>query len=102
MRSCAESGDVVGDFDVAHGGEGRQQIEALEDEAYLGAAHFGAFGVGEFGEVGTVDQHRATGGVGQAAEDVEEGRLAGAEGPTMATNSPGRDGEVYVVEGGGL
>ena len=29
----AEVGDVVGDLDVAHGGEGRQEVEALEDEA---------------------------------------------------------------------
>ncbi len=66
-------GDVVGDLDVAHGGERGKKIEALEDEADLGAAHFGALGVGEFGEVDAIDEDRAAGGVGEAAEDIEEG-----------------------------
>lgn len=51
----AEVGDIVGDFDVAHGREGRQEVEALEDEADFGAAHFGALGVVEGGEVSAID-----------------------------------------------
>ena len=42
LEGLAEGGDVVGDLDVAHGGEGGQEVEALEDEADLGAAHLGA------------------------------------------------------------
>ena len=52
----SEGGDVVGNFDVAHGGERGEKVEALEDEADLGAAHSGALGVGEFGEVGAIDE----------------------------------------------
>ena len=51
----AEVGDLVSNLDVAHGGEGGEKVEALEDEADLRAAHFGALGVGEAGEVGSVD-----------------------------------------------
>src|SRR5216683_8355498 len=98
----SEGGDVVGYFDVAHGGEGGEKVEALEDEADLGAAHFGAFGVGEFGEVGAVDQDRAGGGVGEAAEDVEEGGFSGARGADDGDELAGSDGEVDAAEGGDL
>src|SRR5258706_291247 len=84
----------VGDFDVAHGGEGGEEVEALEDEADLGAAHFGAFGVGEFGEVGAVDEDRAGGGVGEAAEDVEKGGFSGAGRAYDGDELAGGDGEV--------
>src|SRR5258708_18378307 len=76
----SQVGDVVRDLDVAHGGEGGQKVEALEDEADLGAAHPGAFAIGEFGEVYAVDEDGAAGGVGGAPGGGEEGRLAGAEG----------------------
>ena len=92
----------MGDFDVAHGGEGGEKVEALEDEADLGAAHFGALGVGEFGEVGAVDEDRAGGGVGEAAEDVEEGGFSGAGGADDGDELAGGDGEVDVAEGGDL
>ena len=54
---CSEGGDVVGYFYVAHGGERGKKIEALEDEADLGAAHFSALAVGEFGEVSAADKN---------------------------------------------
>ena len=98
----AEVGDVVGDLDVAHGGERGQQVEALEDEADLGAAHFGAFGIGEFGEVDAVDEDGAGGGAGEAAEDVEERGFAGAGGADDGDELAGGDGEVDVAEGGDL
>ena len=98
----AESGDVVGDFNVAHGREGGEKVEALEDEADLGAAHSGALGVGEFGEVCAVDEDRAGGGVGEAAEDVEEGGLSGAGGADNGDELAGSDGEVDVAKGGNL
>ena len=92
----------MGDFDVAHGGERGEKIEALEDEADLGAAHFCAFGVGEFGEVGAVDEDGAGGGVGEAAEDVEEGGFSGAGGADDGDELAGFDGEVDVAKGGDL
>src|SRR5216683_2101093 len=98
----SEGGDVVGDFDVAHGGEGGEKVEALEDEADLGATHSGAFGVGEFGEVGSVDEDRTGGGVGEAAEDVEEGGFSGAGGADDGYELAGSDGEVDLAEGGDL
>ena len=52
----SQEGDVMGDLDVAHRGEGGKEVEALEDEADFGAAHPGALGVGEFGKVGAVDE----------------------------------------------
>ena len=99
---CAKGGDVVGDFDVAHGRERGQQIEALEDKADLGAAHFGALGVGEFGEVGAIDEDRAGGGVGETAQDVEEGGLSRTGGADDGDELAGGDGEVDVAEGGNL
>jgi len=89
----------VGDFDVAHGREGGEKVEALEDEADFGPAHTGALGVGEFGEVGSVDEDRAGGGSGKTAEDVEEGGLAGARGTDDGDELAGGDGEVDIAEG---
>jgi hypothetical protein len=96
----AEVGDVMGYFNVAHGGERGQQVEALEDEADLGAAGLGAFCVGEGGEVDAVDQHRAAGGAGETAKDVEEGGFAGAGGTDDGDELAWCDGEVDLAEGG--
>ena len=52
VEGLAGFGDVVGDLDVAHGGEGGEEVEALEDEADASAAEAGAIGVGELGELG--------------------------------------------------
>ena len=100
LGGVAEVGDVVGDLDVAHGGEGGKQVEALEDEADAGAAHFGALGVGELGEVGALDGDGAGGSGGEATEDVEEGGLAGAGGAYDGDEFAWLDGEADVTEGG--
>ena len=78
VEGLAGFGDVVRDLDIAHGGEGGQEIEALEDEADAGATEPGALRVGEPGELGAFDRNGAGGGLGEAAEDVEEGGFAGA------------------------
>ena len=96
----AEIVDVVSDLDVAHCAESGQQVEALEDEADFGAAHLSALAVGELGEVDAVDQNRATGGVGETAEDVEEGGLAGARGTDDGDEFAWLDCEVNFAEGG--
>jgi hypothetical protein len=102
LYGCAEGGDVVGYFYVAHGRESGKKVEALEDEADLGAAHFGAFAVGEFGEVGAADKDRAGGRVGETAEDVEQGGFSGAGGADDGDELAWSDGEVDVAEGGNL
>ena len=74
------SGDVADDLDVLLGGEGGEQVVLLEDEADGALAEIVALGVGHVGEVASIDGDAAGGGRGEAAEDVEEGRLAGAGG----------------------
>src|SRR5271155_3157675 len=96
---AAEVGDVVGDLDVAERGERGQQVEALEDEADAGATHFGAVGVGELGEVGAFDGDGSGAGSGEAAENVEEGRLAGAGGSDDGDELARVHGEADVAEG---
>lgn len=97
---CSKRGDVVGDFDVAHGGESGEKVEALEDKADPGATHSSTLSVGEFGEVGAVDQDRAGGSAGETTEDVEEGGFTGPGGTYDGDELAGGDGEVDVAEGG--
>ena len=73
-------GDVTYDLDVLLGGEGGEQVVLLEDEAYGAFAEVVTLRVGHLREVATVDGDGAGGWRGEAAEDVEEGRLAGAGG----------------------
>src|SRR5207302_10590761 len=95
-------GDVVGEFDVAHSGVGGETVGALEEEPDFGAAQSGAFGGGEFGEIGAVDQDRAGGGVGEAAENVEQRGLSGAGGADDGDELAGGDGKVDAAQGGNL
>ncbi len=96
----AEVGDVVGDLDVAHGGEGGEQVETLEDEADFGATHLGTLGIGQPGEVDSIDEHRAGGGVGETAEDVKECGFTGARGAYDGDELAGHDGEADVAQCG--
>jgi len=74
------------------------RIETLEDEADAGAAHLGALGVGERGEVRAVDGDGAGGRAGEAAEDVEEGRFARARGTDDRHKLARIDGKAYVTQ----
>ena len=96
----AKGRNVVCNLDVPHGGEGGQEVETLKDKANLGAAHAGALGVGEFGEVGAIDEDRAGGGVGEAAKDVEECGFAGAGRADDSDELAWGDGEVDLAERG--
>ena len=49
--------DGVGDLDIAHGRERRQQVELLEDKADAVLAQPGALGVVERGKVHAVNDH---------------------------------------------
>jgi hypothetical protein len=62
----------VRDLDVAHGGEGGQQVEALKDEANALLAQAGAGSVIEGGKIVAVDDDPAGGGAGKSSEQVEQ------------------------------
>ncbi len=64
--------------DISFGRQCRKQIESLEDEADLVAAQFGARGVAQFGKVIAIDEHLAAGSLRQAADHVQQRRLAAA------------------------
>jgi hypothetical protein len=66
--------------DVVPGGGAGEQVERLEDEADGPVAQPGQFGRRQGGDVAPADQQGAAGGPVQAAEQVHEGRLAGARG----------------------
>ncbi len=70
--------EITGDFDVSEGGERRQQIVSLEDEADLSAPQAGALAVGELRQLLPIDDHLAGGDRGEPADDVKQRRLAGA------------------------
>jgi hypothetical protein len=76
VRIVTVAVDVLRDGDVAPGGERGQKIKALEHEADLAAAQFGALSVRHVGKVVAVDQDFPTGGACQAADDVEQRRFA--------------------------
>ena len=61
-----------GDLDIAHGGEGGEQIELLEDKADAIFAEAGALSIVKSGEVDAIDDDAALGGLGKAAEQVKE------------------------------
>ncbi len=81
FRRVVVAGNVARDLDIAFGRQRRQQVELLKHETDLAAAKPGAAGVGHGGEVDAVDEHVAGVGVREAAENIEERRLAAARRP---------------------
>src|SRR5690242_4483874 len=75
------AGDRERQDQVLLGGEDRQQVEELEDEAELVAAQLGQLAIVEAGDVDPVELDPARGRLVEASEDVHQGRLAGAGGP---------------------
>ena len=65
--------DGPGDLDVAHGGERGKQIELLEDKTDSVFAEACALTIVESGEIYTINDDAALGGLGETAEQVEEG-----------------------------
>ena len=96
------AGDLVRDFDVAHGGEGWKEVKALKDKAYFGFAQARAGAVREWGEIDAVDGDGAGGGLGEAAEDVEEGGFARTGGADDGDELAGGDLEADAPEGRNL
>ena len=66
---------------VLGGGQHRDEVEELEDEAEPTAAQLGDRLVGHGGDVGTVDEHLAARRPVQPADEVEQCRLAAPAGP---------------------
>ena len=85
------------DGDISFGRQSREQIESLKDEADLVAAQFGTRCVAQFGEVIPVDQHFAARGLGQAANHVQQRRLAAAGRPHDGDRFPGLHFEIHAT-----
>jgi len=80
VQRLVAAADGVGDFNIAHRGERGQQVEALEDKADALFTQAGALSVAERAKIDAVDDDPTRSGVGEATEQVEEGRFAGAGG----------------------
>ena len=65
------------EFDVGQRGGARDQVERLEDEADLAAAHECLLVLGQPGDVAAVEEVLAASRYVEAAEDVHQSRLAG-------------------------
>ena len=72
------AGDRQRQQDVLLGGQRRQQVELLEDEADLVAAQLGQAGVAQAGDLGVADVDLAAGDRVEAGQAVHQRRLAGA------------------------
>src|SRR6187200_785505 len=88
------AGDRERQNQVLLGGQDRDQVEELEDEAELVAAQLGQLAVVEMGDVDAVELDRARGRLVEAGEDVHQGRLARAGGAHDR-------GEAVALEAGG-
>src|SRR6202007_409534 len=98
MRIEAVSVNELGDGDVAFGGQGRQQIEALEHETDFMGAELGTRRVAELRQIISVDEHAATRGLRQSADDVEERGLPAAGGPHDCNRLSWQDLEINAAE----
>ncbi len=77
----------------------RDEVELLEDEADLVGAEAVELGGAHGGDVDVVDFEFAGGGAVEAADQVDEGALAGAGGAGDGDPFAGDDGEGGVGEG---
>jgi len=87
------------DADVLFGGEGGEEVEALEDEAEQIAAEGRPLAFGHADDFAAVDADAAGGGAEDAAEDGDEGGFAGAGGSHEDEDLTGVDVEGDIVEG---
>lgn len=90
--------NVMRDLNVAESRQRWKEIEPLEDEADPCAAHLRALRVRELGKVRAVNGDVAGGRIGEAAEDVEEGRLARSRRADDGDELARLDRKVHVVE----
>ena len=81
--------NVARDVDVAFGGQRRQQIEFLEDEADFVLRMRVRAESDSAGEVDAINHYTTRIGVRQPAQNVEQASICRCRtGPTMVTNSP--------------
>ena len=99
LRVGPVPGDADRQEDVLLGGEDRQQVVALEDEADLGAAQQREVVVSQRVEPGAGDLDRAARGLVEPGEDVHQRRLAGARGAHDRGEAAGREGDVDAAQG---
>jgi hypothetical protein len=86
-------------LDVFLGRQGRNEIEALEDETDVLAADFCEATLGQLGEICSVEVDAAVCGAVESAEHLEEGGLAAACGALDDEAVAVGDGEVDAGEG---
>jgi hypothetical protein len=99
MRIETVTMNELRDGDVPFGCQRGEQIEALKNEADFVAAQFGARGIAQFREVIPIDQHFASGGLRQAADHVEQRRLAAPRGTHHGDRFAGQDFEIHTAQG---
>ena len=97
-RSGLRPGDRERQHDVLLGGEHREQVEELEDEAELVAAQLGQVAVVEAGELGAVDLDRAAGRPVEPGEDVHQRGLAGARRAHDRAEAAALEVDAHAVE----
>ena len=83
---------------VVEHGHARQQVKALEHEPDAQGADLGKLIVGKLRHVEAFEQIATGGGRIQAAQDVHEGRFAGARGAGDRHELTGHHGERDVVQ----
>ena len=91
-----------GQLHIFIGGEGGDQVIALEDEADLLVADVGQLAVRAVGDVLTVQGVVPIGGDVQTAQNVHQGGLARAGGADDSHELPPADGQGYAVQGADL
>src|SRR6202171_757677 len=91
---AAQAGVEQRQLDVLPDRGPRQEVESLEDEADLLVAHAGQRTSRHLGHVFTVQPVLAAGGRVETAEDVHEGRLAGAGGTDDGDELAAADGHI--------
>ncbi len=92
--------ELEGELDVFGGGEGREEVEELEDGADAASAQGGEWFGAEPVECFAAEPDGAGVGRGDAAEAVEQGGLAAAGGAEEGDALAGGDGEIDVGEEG--
>ena len=92
--------DGVGNLNVAHGGEGGQQVELLEDKSDAVFAQPGSLRVVEGGKIDAIDDHTPAGGLGEPAEQVEKGGFARTGRPYDGHKLPRLNGQRNTVHRG--
>src|ERR671939_211554 len=91
--------EVQRQADVLEARERRQQIEELEDESNLVAPHSRQLIVGETAERSAVDEDVAGSRAIEAADEIEERRLARAGGPDDRDHLAAWNADGHIAQG---